>query len=87
MSTKATIFLTNDHNEHLYTDCQSPCKDEEGKYIGDSMTLEISKENIKILYNDDEDIIIEFNNPNSEIYKYLLKTKGELNDEIKTTWR
>lgn len=73
MSTKSTIFLTED-NEHCYTDCNEPVT-KDGKWIGDEMTMEISKENIRIDANDSQDLIITFTNPESEIYKLISKLK------------
>lgn len=57
MSSKSTIFTTDD-NEHWYLDCSEPnFKNKE--YIGDSLTLEFSKENIEVLINNEEDLVIE----------------------------
>lgn len=57
MSTKSTILLTKD-NEHWYRD-------------GTEITLELSKRNVHVDLNDDEEIIITVTNPNSEIYQVL----------------
>lgn len=69
MSTKSTIFLTED-NEHCYSDCSLPHGTAD-KREGDSIVLELSKENINILCNDQWDLVIEFKNPNSAIYKKI----------------
>ena len=71
MSTKSTIFLTND-NEHFYQELNDPHY-KDGKWIGDTLVLEISQKNITIITNDDYDLVIKFNNPESEIYKELIK--------------
>jgi predicted nuclease of predicted toxin-antitoxin system len=55
MSTKRTLFLTSD-NEHLYKD-------------GDTIIFEMSKKNVNILVNDDDDLVVEFTDPTSELYK------------------
>ena len=57
MSTKSSLFLTKD-NEHCYTDCNE-LKYKDGKYIGDTITLEFDKKNIEIVANDDDDLSIE----------------------------
>ena len=73
MSTKSTLFLTND-NEHFYQECNEPhYKDE--KWIGDTLVLEMSKRNINILFNDEEDLVIEITNPESELYKHMIKMR------------
>ena len=71
MSSKSTIFLTSD-NEHFYLDCSEPLLDKEGnrKY---AITLEFSKNNIRIDLNDDEDLVITLINPDSDIYN-IFKT-------------
>ena len=65
MSTKSTILLTKD-NEHWYRD-------------GTEITLELSKRNVHVDLNDDEEIIITVTNPDSEIYKVL----ADLNNDVK----
>lgn len=68
MSTKSSLFLTKD-NEHCYTDSSDPnFKGDE--YIGDTITLELAKKNIKIISNDDDDLIIEIK-PGSELYEII----------------
>ena len=71
MSTKATIFLTND-DEHCYEEVsESHYKD--GRFMGNTIVLEMSKKNINILVNDDDCLIIELINPESELYKRFAK--------------
>jgi len=65
MSTKSTIFLTND-NEHFYNEC-----------LDDSIVLEFDKENIEILTNNDDDLVVSVKK-GSELYdilKYRLSKK------------
>ena len=73
MSTKTTLFLTND-NEHFYQEGNEP-HSKKGKWIGDTLVLEMSKKNINILINDDEDLVIEITNPESELYNNMLKMR------------
>lgn len=69
MSTKSTIFLTED-NEHCYSDCS--LKQFIGdEYCGDSIVMEFDKKNIEIRDNDNESLVIELTNPTSEIYKKI----------------
>ncbi len=60
MSNKSTIFLTKD-NEHCYEDTSLPKQ---------TVVLEISKKNVEILLNDDDNLILEFH-PDSQIYNEL----------------
>lgn len=71
MSTKSTLFLTED-NEHCYEDCAMPHYegDDLGKFKGYTIVLEMAKKNIRIIYNDDEDLIIEID-PGSELYNLI----------------
>ena len=62
MSTKATIFLTED-NEH--------CSEE---VIDDTIIMEFSKDNIKIICDDELDLIIEIKK-GSELYKLIKNYK------------
>lgn len=68
MSSKSTIFLTAD-NEHCYSDCNLP-NTKDGKYIGDTIVLEMSKKNIRVIENDEWDLIIEID-PGSELYQKI----------------
>jgi hypothetical protein len=70
MSSKITYFLTDD-NEMLYEDVSLRQINTDGIHVGNSLVLEISKKNIEILCNDNEDLIIEFKNPQSEIYQKI----------------
>ena len=62
MSTKATIFLTED-NEHCYEEV-----------IDDTIIMEFSKDNIKIMCDDELDLIIEIKK-GSELYKLIKNYK------------
>lgn len=66
MSTKSTIFLTND-NEHCYDDCSQPHKDKDGNW-NNTITVEFDKKNIRVIANDQSDLIIEID-PGSELYE------------------
>jgi len=68
MSSKSSLFLTKD-NEHCYEDCNEPHY-KDGKFIGDTITLEMDKKNIRIVANDDDDLIIEID-PGSELYDLI----------------
>ncbi len=63
MSTKSTLFYTTD-NEHAYVDS-----------LENTIVIEMDKRNIKILSNDDEELIVEIA-PGSQLYEHLLKTKS-----------
>lgn len=69
MSSKSSLFLTRD-NEHCYEDCNQPFTNNEGDYIGDTITLEMSKKNIRIICNDEDDLIMEID-PGSELYDLI----------------
>lgn len=73
MSTRSTLFLTND-NEHWYDDCNCPHYDEKGKFIGYTLTCEISKKNIQNFHEDETDIWFEVE-PGSHLYYALMRTK------------
>lgn len=68
MSSRGTLFFTNDFNEHCYTDSAEYYPNCEGG-ASDSITIEFSKENIRIDANDNEDLVITITNVNSELYK------------------
>lgn len=69
MSSKSTLFLTED-NEHCYFECNEPHYYKENKFIGYTIYLEMSKKNIEIVCNDDEDLIIKIK-PDSELYELI----------------
>ena len=77
MSSKSTILLTND-NEHWYNDCSEPLTAFGEKPYKDAITLEFSKQNIRIDLNDDEDLVISIINPKCEIYDVLSKLANDL---------
>ena len=76
MSSKATLFLTN-RNEHFYEETLEPHYDSNGKFIGYTLVLEMSKENARIISDDEDDIQIEIFNPESELYKNMMKMKDK----------
>lgn len=69
MSTKASLFLTNDADEHCYFDSSQPVY-KDGKFLDDTITLELNKKNIRIMCNDYEYLIIEID-PGSELYELI----------------
>lgn len=71
MSTKSSIILTND-NEHWYSDCSEYT--ESGEFI---LTLEFSKENIRIELNDDHDLVISIIK-DCELLQTIKKASNEL---------
>lgn len=73
MSTKSSLFLTQD-NEHCYEECLNPHY-ENDKFIGYTIVLEMSKKNINICTNDDEDLVIEID-PGSELYELIKMMKN-----------
>ena len=72
MSSKNTIFLTNDHNEHCYFDCSEQSEDYTG-VIQDVITIEFSKENIRLDSNNDSELVLTITNVDSEIHKVFSK--------------
>lgn len=75
MSSRTTIFLTSD-NEHAFFDCSEPLKNDQNRYT-DALTIEFSKQNIRIERNDSNDLIITITNANSDLYKIFEKL-GEI---------
>lgn len=74
MSSKSTIFLTKD-NEHCYFEHNEPVHDKQGKFLGWKIEMEMDYENIGIVWDDADKLIIEFKDPESEIYKRILQTR------------
>ena len=68
MSVNTTIFLTSD-NEHCYIDGGNKTYNKEG-FIGNAIILEMSKSNIRIVTNNEEDLIIKIA-PGTEIYNII----------------
>lgn len=62
MSSNSTIFLTED-NEHCYRDCNNQV-----------ITLELDKRNIRVVTNNDDDLIIEIAH-GSELYALIKMMK------------
>ena len=74
MSTKTTVFLTED-NEHCYTDCVYPKYDDSGNWNGDSLFLEIDSKNLgSFEFDRHEGAVIEIK-PNCELYKILISKR------------
>lgn len=64
MSTKSTLFLTNDFNEECFKETEPFLKGQ-----ADFITIEFDKQNIRIERNNERDLILTITNPNAEIYK------------------
>jgi len=66
MSTKSTIISTS--NDHIYYETSEAHVDFNNKYIGDTIVVSISKENIMdIICNDEFDLTFTLK-PSTEIY-------------------
>ena len=74
MSTKSSLFLTND-NEHCYYECLNPHYDGEN-FVGYDIFLEIDKKNIKEINVDEDGILLNIP-PGSEIYSLFQKMDVE----------
>lgn len=72
MSSKNTIILTNDYDEHWFEDCNERLDD-----TNDAITLEFSKENIRIEANDEDCLILTITNANSELYNFIKQYKKQ----------
>lgn len=70
MSSKSSYFLTNE-NEHCYYDSNRPIEND-GDFVGYEITMELSKQNIRIDINDSEDLVITFTK-DSEIFRTMKK--------------
>jgi hypothetical protein len=67
MSTKSTIILTNDYDEHIYFDCVNVVND-----IDSEISFEFSKKHIQI-DDIDEDYICFTLNKDTEMYRFFQK--------------
>ena len=83
MSTKSTIFLTNDANEHCYFDCAGQHISRKTGQVHDEITIEFSKKNIIVEGDDDEDLIITITNVDSELYKIFEQLINVVPKELK----
>ncbi len=72
MSTKASIFLTQD-NEHWYEETNKPHYNKE-KFLGYTIFIEMDKKNIIIDTDDDTDLVIQIK-PGSELYDLIKSIK------------
>lgn len=86
MSTKSTIILSND-DEHWYSDCSSPRGTinkitKANEFIGDDITLEISKSNIVEKDEDDNWVYITIRG-DSDLAKRLHRLKYNPAIEVK----
>jgi len=69
MSTKSTIFLTND-NEHCYLEFSQELNNND-EYVTHFIDLEMNKSNIKVIVNDKNDLVIRIFK-GSELYDNIL---------------
>ena len=75
MSSKSTIFLTSDE-EHCYFDCSEAMTDQQGERK-DAITIEFSKDNIRVDCNDTYDLVVTIINPDSDLYKIFENLKNK----------
>lgn len=73
MSTRSTIFLT-ENNEHCYDECSERIF-KNGQHIGNAIVLELDKSHCEVIHNNETDLIIQFNDPDSQIYKLIASLK------------
>ena len=69
MSTKSTLVLTNDHDEHIYKDCSEVYGAEGFDYAKSAITVELNSKNVRVEVDDSEGLVFTLINPDSEIYK------------------
>lgn len=74
MSAHRTIFLT-ENNEHCYDDCLEARYDRHNVYKGNAIVLELDKSHCEVIHNNETDLIIQFNDPDSQIYKLIASLK------------
>jgi len=81
MSTKSSLFLTND-NEHCYEECNSPIH-KDGEFLGYEICVEFDDKNATIeTYTGGFSIYL--NDPESEIYKLIMLLKNKETEIRKT---
>lgn len=68
MSSKSTIYDTNDHAEEAFFDGNAQMVNKYG-LVKDEITLSFDKENIRVDRNNEAELIFSITNPDSEIYK------------------
>lgn len=78
MSTKSTILYTNDANEHWFNDCGEPLTSLKDDSYKDAITLEFSKQNIRVDMDDKDSLAITITNPDSELYKIFAELAKQL---------
>ena len=69
MSSKGHFLITNDFNEEFYEDVSEQYKTEQHEHGASAITLEFSKENIRVDANDKDYLVLTITNVNSELYK------------------
>lgn len=70
MSTKSHIICTSNNESSVYFDCVNQWKID-GNYF-DELTFELSKKDIRIDCNDDEDLVFSLHK-DSELYRELYR--------------
>ncbi len=73
MSTKSSIFLTKD-NEHCFFETSEPLY-ENGKFLGETIYLEMDKKNVDLVCNDETNIIVSIK-PNTELHSIISDLKN-----------
>lgn len=76
MSTRSTMFLTSD-NEHCYYECSSQHRDNEGKFIGYDIHLEVDKKNLSHFECNEDEGVFMIIPPGSEIYTLIQRMDVE----------
>jgi len=75
MSTKSSIILTHDNNEHWYEETMSEHKDDDGNHTGYSIIVELSHESVELIEDDGEHFFFRLK-PGTEMYEIIKATKG-----------
>lgn len=74
MSTKSSLFLTKD-DEHCYEETSEPKYNADGKFLGNTIYLEMDKRNMEVDTDCDEYIILKIP-PGSELYDLVRMMKN-----------
>lgn len=82
MSSRSSYFLTCDRNEHAYSDCFEPVEDVNGQYVGDAITLEFSKSNIRIELSDEQYMVLTLN-VDSDLFRTIKRALDLLYKDLK----
>ena len=82
MSSKDTIFLTNDYNEEAYFDSNESTKSKEGLQK-EAISIEFDKGNIRIDENSESYLCITITNVDSELYKIFERLREVVPKHLK----